>query len=202
MELLDVVDENGMPTGEIIEREKAHEYGILHRTSHVWIIRKKQGRNQILLQKRSEEKDSYPGCYDISSAGHIPAGMDFIESALRELDEELGVSVCGDQLIYCGQRRFKFDDVFHGKTFHDNQISNVYMLFLDREESDFHLQKEEVAAVKWFDLEECLQKVKQNQIKHCIFLDELNMVFHTLKAELNANKTEEKWNRTEKAKKR
>ena len=46
---------------------------------------------ELLLQKRSQQKDSYPGCYDISSAGHSPAGVDFIPSALRELKEELGL---------------------------------------------------------------------------------------------------------------
>lgn len=53
MELLDIVDEQGIPTGETIERTLAHEQGILHRTSHVWIMREKKGRIQILLQKRS-----------------------------------------------------------------------------------------------------------------------------------------------------
>ena len=80
-EILDIVDDNGQPTGEVIDRVTAHREGILHRTSHVWLVRIKDGRQQVLLQKRSEEKDSYPGCYDISSAGHIPAGVDFVPSA-------------------------------------------------------------------------------------------------------------------------
>ena len=54
MEILDVVDELGHPTGKTIERQKAHELGIRHRTSHVWILRKRDGRIQILLQKRSD----------------------------------------------------------------------------------------------------------------------------------------------------
>ena len=92
-EILDIVDDNGQPTGEVIDRVTAHREGILHRTSHVWLVRIKDGRQQVLLQKRSEEKDSYPGCYDISSAGHIIAGSDFETSALRELKEELDVDV-------------------------------------------------------------------------------------------------------------
>ena len=68
MEYFDIVDENGIPTGETVEREKAHESGIRHRTAHVWIVRKVKGRTQILLQKRCKSKDSFPGCYDISSA--------------------------------------------------------------------------------------------------------------------------------------
>ena len=91
MELLDIVDEKGNPTGETVPREVAHREGIRHRTAHVWIFRRRGGVVQILLQKRSDNKDSDPGCYDISSAGHIPAGRDYIPSAVRELKEELGV---------------------------------------------------------------------------------------------------------------
>ena len=47
MELLDIVDENGIPTGKTIERKIAHSEGIRHRTAHVWIIRKKIGRAHV-----------------------------------------------------------------------------------------------------------------------------------------------------------
>ena len=93
MEILDVVDETGAPTGETVERAEAHREGVRHRTSHVWIARNRNGRIQLLLQKRCMQKDSFPGCYDISSAGHIPAGDDYIPSAIRELKEELNVTV-------------------------------------------------------------------------------------------------------------
>lgn len=176
MELLDIVDEKGIPTGKTTDRETAHAKGIRHRTAHVWIVRKKEGRLQILLQKRSEEKDSYPGCYDISSAGHIPAGVDFIPSAIRELQEELGCSAKAEQFIYCGQRAISCDQVFHEKPFHDRQVSNVYALWLDKEPEEFVLQKEEVSEVRWFDFEDCVKKVAANQIPHCIFSEELQMV--------------------------
>jgi hypothetical protein len=38
MEYLDIVDENGNPTGEKVERAYAHKNGIRHRTAHVWIL--------------------------------------------------------------------------------------------------------------------------------------------------------------------
>lgn len=176
MEILDVVDEYGNPTGETVERSRAHAEGIAHRTAHVWLVRKKDRHLQILLQKRSAQKDSFPDCYDISSAGHIPAGVDFVPSALRELQEELGVTVRPEELILCGQRRFCFERVFHGKLFRDNQVSNVYLLWEDREEKDFVLQKEEVSEVRWFDFADCLCKVEKNEIPHCIFPEELRMV--------------------------
>ena len=84
MEIFDIIDESGRPTGKTVDRETAHAEGILHRTAHVWLLRRRGDRTEVLLQKRSRNKDSHPGCYDISSAGHIPAGVDFVPSALRE----------------------------------------------------------------------------------------------------------------------
>lgn len=176
MEYLDVVDETGEPTGERIERTIAHEKGIRHRTSHVWLFRKKNDEIQVLLQKRCKDKDSYPGCYDISSAGHIPAGIDFIPSAIRELKEELGIDVLQEELIFCGQRRFQFEEQFYGTLFCDNQVSNVYLVWKDIEVADFHLQESEVEEVQWMNFEECMDKVEKNLITHCIFLEELHLL--------------------------
>ena len=53
----------------------------------------------MLLQKRSLEKDTFPGRWDISSAGHVPAGTSLVETALAELAEELGLAdVDADEL--------------------------------------------------------------------------------------------------------
>ena len=175
-EFLDIVDENGQPTGEIIDRETAHAKGILHRTSHVWLARRKKGKVQILLQKRAKHKSSFPGCYDISSAGHIPAGDSYEISALRELKEELGVKAEEKDLIYCGDRKVIWDDVFFGKPFHDRQISRVFLLWLDREESEFTIQEEEVDSVLWMDFEQCYAGVQNGLFQNCIVLEELQML--------------------------
>ena len=176
MELLDIVDEKGVPTGKTVTRETAHREGIRHRTSHVWILRKHDGKIQVLLQKRSINKDSYPGCYDISSAGHIPAGEGFSGSALRELQEELGVCAAEEELIYCGQRRFECREMFHGQEFLDDQVSNIYALWKDMDETEFTLQKSEVDSVRWLDWKNCIDLVKAGKAPNCIWLKELDMV--------------------------
>ena len=176
LELLDVVDENGMPTGEVVPREKAHALGIRHRTAHVWLVRFRAGAAEILLQKRCRKKDSWPGCYDISSAGHIPAGVDFVPSAIRELQEELGVKAAPEELVFCGDRCICADGEFHGRPFHDRQYSRVFALLWDREEREFSLQREEIDAVRWMNLEDCLEAVKENTIRHCIYPEELELV--------------------------
>lgn len=176
MEILDIVDENGEPTGEIIERSVAHANGIRHRTSHVWLLRKRPDGIEVLLQKRSDNKDSFPGCYDISSAGHIPAGVSFRESAVRELKEELGLTVSEDELTDCGLIRISGHSIFHGKPFIDEQVSKVFYIWKDVEPEQMTLQTEEVSEVRWMLLEECKEKVRTNTMKHCIVAHELDML--------------------------
>lgn len=192
MEILDIVDEEGIPTGKTVSREIAHREGIPHRTAHVWIMRKKfvcfgteeikciqdqpDVKYEILLQKRSFNKDSYPGCLDISSAGHIPAGDEVIESAIREMKEELGIVILPEQLHFCGKRKFSFQDTFHGKLFFDKQVSSVYIVWMDIQKDAMHLQKEEIADVLWMDFDDCIKMVKENSMKHCIAMEELEML--------------------------
>ena len=47
MELFDVIDSKGNLAGQIVSREKAHAEGIPHRTAHIWIVRKKEGKVQL-----------------------------------------------------------------------------------------------------------------------------------------------------------
>lgn len=175
MEFLDIVDEHGCPTGAVVERSAAHEEGVPHRTSHLWLLRKKGGRTEVLLQKRAAGK-SFPGCYDISSAGHIPAGDDFKPSAIRELQEELGVTAEEAALVFCGDRYIVWDDVFFGKPYHDRQYTRVFLMWLDLDEDQFTLQEEEVESVLWMDLEKCIDGVKIGSFENCIAVEELEMV--------------------------
>ena len=183
MELLDIVDETGAPTGEVVSRETAHQTGIRHRTSHVWVLRQRNGTPQLLLQKRSAKKDSFPGCFDISSAGHIPAGVGFVPSALRELYEELGVRAQAEELTYIGQRRFEVHDTFCGKLYWDRQVSNVYLLLRDMEASEFCPQESELESVQWMDFSDCVQLVTTASAPCCIQMEELNMIRRYLETE-------------------
>ena len=188
-EILDIVDEQGRPTGQTVPRAVAHAEGIRHRTSHVWILRRHAGRVEVLLQMRCQAKDSFPGCYDISSAGHIPAGCDFVESALRELREELGLQARPEELILCGVRRFEYESAFHGRPFHDNQVSRVYALWRDVEPEALTLQKEEVERVDWMDYDRCVQGVSEGSFPNCIRMDELEMLRHAWAVDSGTNCT-------------
>ena len=181
MELFDVIDSKGNPAGQIVSREKAHAEGIPHRTAHIWIIRKKEGRVQILLQKRSQNKDSFPGKFDTSSAGHIQAGDEPLESALRELKEELGISATPEQLHFAGTFPISFAKEFHGKMFRDEEIAFVYIYREPVNTAELVLQTEEVEEVQWFDLEETYQQCRQHRDKFCVPLGGLQLVREFIK---------------------
>ena len=72
--------------------------------------------------------------------------------------------------------RHHADEVFHGERFLDNQISKVFLLWLDVDEADITVQKEEIDSVKWFDYAECKQDVINGTIPNCIDVAELEML--------------------------
>lgn len=169
LELFDILNEDGSKTGIIKERGVAHREGALHGTVHIWIVRENEKSGyDILLQKRSNNKDSHPGCYDISSAGHISAGDEIMESALRELWEELGLSVQPEQLELFGTTHVKFEKTFYGKRFRDNEISSDFVYRQPVDIDKLNLQESEVSEVCWMDYEECRQKVAQGSMPNCI----------------------------------
>ena len=176
MELFDVIDSKGNPTGQIVSREKAHAEGIMHRTAHIWIIREMDGRVQILLQKRSQNKDSFPGKFDTSSAGHIQAGDEPLESALRELKEELGISAAPEQLHFAGTFSISFVKEFYGKVFRDEEVAFVYIYKEPVNTDELILQKEEVETVQWFDPEEVFMECEKRRDVFCVPVEGLKLV--------------------------
>lgn len=180
-EIFDIVDQKGQPTGEIVTRSRAHAEGIRHRTAHIWIAKRCQETWQVLLQKRAMTKDSFPGRFDTSSAGHIQAGDEPLVSAVRELHEELGISVCPETLQFAGTFDICYEKEFHGKLFKDNEIAYVYVYLEPVSIEQLTLQKEELDSVEWFDLEEVIVECKAHNQKFCVPVQGLEIANQFLK---------------------
>lgn len=86
-DLLPVVDEHDNVVGSATRRE-VHARNLLHRAVHVVVV---NARGEVLLQKRSERKDTFGGWWDISVGGHVDVGEDYEATARRELREEMGI---------------------------------------------------------------------------------------------------------------
>ena len=152
-ELVDIVDENGNKTGVVKTRKEVHEKGLWHQTVDVWIYNSK---GEVLLQKRSMGKESWPGMWDVSSSGHIPAGETPERAALRETLEELGIKVNPKDL----KQLFVEKGISSPKAgrYH-NHIAYVYLL--KHEDLPRNLQKEEVESVVFIPLD-AFEKELQN----------------------------------------
>ena len=90
---------------------------------------------------------------DTSSAGHIQAGDEPKESAIRELHEELGIRAAKEDLTFAGRFDIQYEKEFYGKMFRDNEVAFVYMYTKPVDAKKLTLQKEEVESVEWFDME-------------------------------------------------
>ena len=180
MEYLDVCGENGRPTGEIVERDEAHRNGILHRTSHVWVIREEDGEYQVLLQRRSLKKESFPGMFDASSAGHIPAGDDPRRSAVREMGEEIGLYAQPEELAFAGMFRCSYESVFHGRMFRDNEVRFAYVFREPVAAEHLKLQESEVDEVRWFPLKTVEEEVRSGSDRICVSREGLETLMRYL----------------------
>ena len=145
-ELIDVLNADGVATGEVVSRSKAHTDGLWHRACLCAVI---DIENRILIQQRNLHKDKFPGLWDISIAAHVLHGETSMGSIVRELNEEVGVQV-GRKVI---AKDFRFLTSFRNQmkindNFLENQFYDLFTYNLDCV-ADFKFNDSEVAAVEW-----------------------------------------------------
>lgn len=151
MELIQIVDENGNFTGQIIDKEEAHDKNLLHNEVAAFIINDKK---QVLLQKRSANKRFNPNKWALC-AGHVDAYESLGDAILREIKEEVGLDISKDDLHQFGEREFTIRDS-------NSHITYFYYIRSNLNEKDFIIQKEELSEVKWFDIDEVIDMIKKN----------------------------------------
>ena len=175
MEYIDILDESGSKTGQIKSKPDIHRDGDWHRAVHIWIL---NSRNELLIQRRSPAKENYPNLWDISAAGHISAGEDSVTSAEREVKEELGIAVSGEQLqyLFCVMELM----VLNNGTYIDNQIQDVYLVQTNLDISSLNLQEEEVSEVKFINFMDLKKKILNNDSDFVPHKEEYEKLFEYL----------------------
>jgi isopentenyldiphosphate isomerase len=96
-ELFPIVDEEGNEISSA-PRSICHDGKsmLLHPVVHLHLFNDSGG---LFLQKRSVNKDLFPGKWDTSVGGHITPGEKVEDALKRETDEELGLKVVKFQFI-------------------------------------------------------------------------------------------------------
>jgi len=147
-EYLDIWNSKGKPTGKTCLKDEAHQKGWFHPTVHVWFYTTTPA---LLLQKRSLTKQTFPGSWDVSVAGHVSAGESILEGALREVKEEIGLDIHPSDLIPLDIR--KNTNRFENGVI-DCEFQHVFLVKLERPISQLRIQETEVDAVRLFSFEE------------------------------------------------
>lgn len=101
LELVEIYDAQGRPTGAVRPRGQPLKEGEYLLAVGVWIVDRD---NNILLTKRSMEKRWAPGKWE-NTAGHAQAGEDCPSAMVREIREEIGLTVSKERLVPLGRAR-------------------------------------------------------------------------------------------------
>ena len=157
-ELLDIVTKQGQPTGKTALKSEAHSKGLYHNTIHLWLYTSK---GEILLQQRSPKKAIYPLLWDVSAAGHIDAGETFIEAALRETEEEIGLKLDANNLQHIGV--FLHESSYANGQIQDNEFHQVFIAELTVSMDTLVIQESEVEAIKLVSVEKFKELLKNSK---------------------------------------
>ena len=144
------VDENDIQIGTGT-REEAWARGIYVRIVRA-ILRDEKGR--ILSQYRSATKKSYPNCWTDSASGHVDEGDSYDSAIKREMLEEIGFET---KLNFIG--KFASEDVIGENTI--REFNAIYEGVIDSN-AELSLQEEEVSEVKWFEINELKEEIKNS----------------------------------------
>lgn len=140
-ELVQLYDDSGRPTGSA-PRSVMRRDNLRHGATAI-VVRDSTGR--ILVHRRTETKDLYPGHWDLAAGGVLQFGEEPAASARRELAEELGIDT---ELVALGEGDFA-----------DDRTRCHTHLYLAHWDGPVRLQPEEVAAIDWLTPAQALDLV-------------------------------------------
>lgn len=172
---IDVLDEFGLRTGEVLSRAEVHRLGKPHRAVHLYLFDRS---NRILLQRRSPQTDHAPGILTISVLGHIDAGQSSYETVRREVQEELGLDPTGMifEFLFSYRR-----DAELSPDYIDRQFNDIYACWADFTLEDIDFDRREVSEVLLVGLNEFREMVETGAGDLApVYADECRDLFYLL----------------------
>ena len=152
MEMRDVFLKDGTFTGRTIEKHTPMQKGWY--LKHAVIIMKTMD-GQYVMQQRSLKARYSPGEWDVTGGG-VNSGETSAEAAVREAQEELGVTVKAENLRY-----MMSEITYWGEDY--GMICDIYAVRAELPEDGFHIAEYEVNDVKCVPFEEFLGTVTYNK---------------------------------------
>lgn len=175
IEYIDVLNEDGSFGGGTKTKEQIHIDGDWHRAVHIWFVNSK---NEVLLQRRAKTKVNHPDMWDISVAGHISAGEEPIPSALREIEEEIGITIDPSELHKIGE--LKAESIQNNGTYINKEINDIFLVRKDIELDQMTKQDSEVDALTYIPISELKKWIEEKNPELVHHEEEFTLFFENL----------------------
>lgn len=137
--LVDILDDNGNPTGKSMPLTDANLKGKWHAGVHIALYTPDR---RVVLQQRSKTIMFYPGLWDLGVGGAVEAGEGVYNAAMREVEEELGVVPHNLTSV----TRWKYNH--HVPTYNMHVKVLLYAFIAEVDPAHFTLQRSEVQNVR------------------------------------------------------
>lgn len=153
-ELLDLVDKNDNVIGTVWKSEAHGNSKLIHREIAIAVF---NNENEVLLQQRSLSKTIAPGIWSTTAAGHVATGENPDTAIIRELFEELGISV---EPVF-------FKKTLTGPVGNDQaELRFIYWYYaILKDRPELILDNDEVGDAKWVNINELDEFSKMNNYK-------------------------------------
>lgn len=160
MEQWDLYDENRNKIGKVVNRGDKLADNEYHIVVNAWVI---NSNNEFLISQRAPTK-SFPYKWECTG-GSILKDEASIEGAMRELKEELGLTVDASTGVLIGSKKRYYAGC--------PDILDVWLFKSDVNCDELILQEEEVCNVKWASTEEIKKLIEEGKFEANALLEEV-----------------------------
>lgn len=161
--MVEVVDADGTVV-DVVSRAVMRAGRLRHRCTFVVV---RNGRGEVLIHRRSPDKDMWPDRWDLAVGGVVQAGESWDDAAARELAEEVGVRRV-DLVVSSGTLTYDDPDV--------SELARVWTVTWDGPVS---FDDGEVVAAEWVPVRELGRLIGQRPF----VADSVALVWPLLQAE-------------------
>jgi len=122
----------------VVTRARMRSHNLRHRAVFLAIV---DDGGRLLVHRRSDDKDVWPGWWDLAVGGVVHVGESYDAAAVRELEEELGLHGVATERLGDGH-------------YEDDRVRLLGRVYLVRHNGPFEYADGEVVEACWVTLAE------------------------------------------------